>query len=76
MFAESIFHNGRQIEDNGLDGEDVFVDLGDDRKEGIEEKLGKRIKEAVENGLFEKIEKKVKEIIQKDQVSFRIRLNS
>lgn len=31
LFGESFFHSGGQIVDDGLEDEDVYVDLGDDR---------------------------------------------
>lgn len=76
LFGESVFHSSGQIEEDGLEDEDVYVDLGDDRIEDIEDELQKRIAEAVSNGLSRKGEKKLEEIIQQNKTVFKIRLGS
>lgn len=54
FIGESVFHNDRQIEDDGLEHEDIYVDLGDDRMEEIEDEIKKRIVEEVRIGLSKK----------------------
>lgn len=30
LFAKAVFHNGRVVEDDSLQDEDLYVDMGDD----------------------------------------------
>lgn len=65
LFGELVFQNGGRIEDEGLDDEDIYVDLGDDSIKDIETELEDHVSEAVKNGLSNKKENKLNEIIKK-----------
>lgn len=54
MLDASAFHNGGQIEDDGLDNKDVYVELGDDSVEDIECKHKNPVSKAVKIGLSKK----------------------
>lgn len=51
--GESVFHCGGQFDDDGLNEDDVYVDLGDDSARGVEKELEMKIEEAKSNGLFD-----------------------
>lgn len=51
LFGELVFHNGSEIEDDGLQDDRLYVDLGDDPLEVLEIEPQKRIEEAHQNGL-------------------------
>lgn len=43
LFGLSVFHNAEVMEDDGLDGNDLYLDFGDDAPDQIDEELGDRI---------------------------------
>lgn len=44
LYGEAIFHQGRQIEDDALNKENLYVDLGDASPELVEKELQDRMK--------------------------------
>lgn len=76
LFVDSVFHNGGQIEDDGLDDEDMYIDLGDDSIEVIETELENQVAEALGNGLSSEGGRRLKQIIKNNMSVFKIRLGS
>lgn len=76
LYGESVFQQGGQIEEDGLNKEHVYVDLVDDPPEMVEKELQDCIKEANENGLPGEGTKKLTTTIEEHKSIFRIRLGS
>lgn len=74
LFGESVFNSSGQIEEDEFEDEDVYVDLGDDRTEDIEDELQNLITVAIINGVFRKGKMNLEEIIQHYKTVFKIRL--
>lgn len=76
LYGEAVFHNGEQIEDDGLEENDVYVDLGDDVEKDVEKEIAERINEAKTKELSEEGTLRLEKIIHKHKLIFRIRLGS
>lgn len=76
LFGESLFHSSGIIEDDGLEKDDMYVDLGDDQLHEVDEELARRVEEATQNGMSQEGAKRLKQILEKHRVIFRIRLGS
>lgn len=48
LFGEFVSHNGRMIESDGLEKDDIYVDFGDETREEICKEINQRVKEAAE----------------------------
>lgn len=51
LHEDALFYQGGLINNDGLDKEDVYVELGDEPPKMVEKDLQNRINEAKENGL-------------------------
>lgn len=51
LLAEGVFHSAGGDENDGLSDEDVYIDLGDDSEQELDDALNLRINEAKDNGM-------------------------
>lgn len=63
LFGNSVFHNGGQVEDDGLHDKDVYVDLRANLLEDIEIKLTEFVTEGHQKILSNKKVKRLEDII-------------
>lgn len=49
LFKESLFYSGVMIEDNGLQDDNLYADLGEDSQQDVDREPVKRVNEAVSN---------------------------
>lgn len=76
MFGKSVFHNSGQIEDDGLEDEHMYVNLGAHYLKFIKKELENAVSEEVLRCLSEKEDIILKEIIRNNKAVFKIRLES
>lgn len=69
----SVFHNGGQVEDNGSQCEDVYIDLYDDLVENPETKLQELIEDSILHGLSNNETEKLEQISDRNKSLSRIR---
>lgn len=74
LFVESVFDNCKNIEENELANENVFVESEDDPPESINKELQQRIMGARKAGLSNEGERILKDIIEEHKSISRIPL--
>lgn len=74
LLSGDIFHSAGGVEDDGMDDEDIYIDMGEDPPFEIEKELEKRIKDAGQNGLTGKGIERLRSLISKFKHIFRLRL--
>lgn len=51
LYGKSVSHSGGQFKNDGIENQDAYIDLDDDRSEKVEVKLKESIRKALANGL-------------------------
>lgn len=74
LLTEAIFHSAGGYENDGLEEDDVYIDLGEDPDEDIVAEIQKRVDEAKSNGLSPDGVKKLRTLLFDNKAVFRIRL--
>lgn len=76
LFGESVFYNGRHIEEDGLAGDDIHVEFGDDPPDIIKKELQQRIMEVRKAGLPKEGVRDLMDFIATHESIFRIRMGN
>lgn len=73
LFRESLFHNERITEDEGLQHEELYVNFGGDAQKNVEQKLESGVNEVVRNGLSQARMNILKKPMRKYNQIFKLR---
>lgn len=64
LFGESLFHSSGPIEHDGVENDDTYVDLGDDRPHKMNEELAMRLEKATKAGMSREGAERFKHILE------------
>lgn len=76
LFGESFFPNSWQMEDDGLDEKDMYIDHRDDRVKDIQTEIETRVLKAVRNSLSNRGKSKLNKTTNNNNLALKYRLVS